>query len=153
MRWITTLRRSVSSRRRETSSSLPIVSSARVITGLVTLQLGGEPAHRVRRRLQIDREQDRQLARRKIRLAVGDEREGEIAAAVSAPATAAARRPWARLGPRSFRSRNSFPRHRSRGKRERINRRSRSFKQRIERARGLALAAFRAAGLAVGVQA
>src|SRR5919197_121437 len=43
VRWITTLRRSFSSRRRATRPSLPIVSSARVITGLVTPSFFARP--------------------------------------------------------------------------------------------------------------
>jgi hypothetical protein len=46
--------------------------------GFRHLQLGGKSAHSMRRRLQINCEQDRELARRKVRLAVGDEREGEV---------------------------------------------------------------------------
>ena len=42
------------------------------------LQLRRQSAHGMRRRLQINREQDGKLARREIRLAIGDEREGEI---------------------------------------------------------------------------
>src|SRR5262249_22490987 len=43
VRWTITLRRSRSSRRRSTRSSLPIESSARVITGLVTRSLAARP--------------------------------------------------------------------------------------------------------------
>src|ERR1700694_857886 len=43
VRWITTLRRSASSRRRATRPRLPMVSSARVMTGLVTLSFLASP--------------------------------------------------------------------------------------------------------------
>ena len=79
MRWMMTLRRSVSSRRRLTSSSLPIVVERARDHRFGDAELGREPAHGVRRRIEIDREQDRELARREVGLAVGDEPHREIA--------------------------------------------------------------------------
>jgi hypothetical protein len=61
-----TLRLSSSSRRRLMMSSLPIESSARVMTGFRHAELAGEPAHGVRRRLKVHGEQDRQLPQREV---------------------------------------------------------------------------------------
>ena len=63
VRWITTLRRSVSSRRRDDEFELAHRVERARDHRLGHFQLGGEAAHSVRRRLQINREQDGKLAR------------------------------------------------------------------------------------------